>query len=109
MVSRMDMIPQKSIKSAAEGMRGIAHELRLAVLCHLLNGPLCVQDIMKVTGASQSNLSQHLAKMRLMGLLETEKSGQHVYYRIVNLAYADLVLVLKRIYCPELCDLPGEK
>lgn len=104
----MEMIPRDNIKSAAEGIRGIAHETRLTVLCHLLNGPMCVQDIMRVTGSSQSNLSQHLAKMRLMGMVETDKQGQHVYYRIVNPAYADLVQALKRIYCPEMCDMSNE-
>ena len=29
---------------------------------------------------SQSNLSQHLAKMRLIGLITTEKEGSYVYF-----------------------------
>jgi len=99
----MQEIPQENIKDAAQGLRAIAHELRLAVLCHLLNGPMCVHELMDATGASQSNLSQHLSKMRMMGLLNNEKRGQQVFYHIANPAYGDIVHALKRVYCPEIC------
>ena len=105
----MQQIPEANIKDAAQGLRAIAHELRLAVLCHLLNGPMCVHELMEATGASQSNLSQHLSKMRLMGIITNEKRGQQVYYRIPNKEFLSLVEVLKRIYCPEACaTVPGE-
>ncbi len=100
----MQEIPQDKIHRASEGLRAIAHELRLAVLCQLLNGPMCVADLMRVTGATQSNLSQHLTRMRMMGIVVNEKQGQRVFYRIANPAFADLVHALKAIYCPELCN-----
>jgi len=104
----MEQIPEANIKDAAQGLRAIAHELRLAVLCNLLNGPMCVHELMEATGASQSNLSQHLSKMRLMGIIANEKRGQQVYYRITNVEFLNLVDVLKRIYCPEACQ-PDQK
>lgn len=99
----MQNIPQDKIRTASEGLRAIAHELRLSVLCHLLNGPMCVAELIEATHASQSNLSQHLAKMRLMGIISNEKRGQQVYYHIVNPQFSELVHVLKKIYCPEMC------
>lgn len=104
MFRAMQQIPQENIQAAAEGLRAIAHELRLAVLCHLMSGPMCVRELMEVTGAQQSNLSQHLAKMRLMGVLIREKRGQEVYYAIANPAYGDLIKALKNIYCPGVCS-----
>ncbi len=103
----MQEIPKDKIQRASEGLRAIAHELRLTVLCQLLNGPMCVAELMQATGASQSNLSQHLTRMRMMGIVENEKRGQRVFYRIANPAFADLVQTLKRLYCPEMCELPG--
>ena len=100
----MNDFPQESISAASQGLRAIAHELRLAVLCHLLEGPMCVTDLVEATGTSQSNLSQHLSKMRMMGILRTEKTGQHVYYKIADPAFVELVQSLKRIYCPEACE-----
>jgi len=99
----MNEIPAEKIQTAAEGLRAIAHELRLTTLCLLLDGPMCVGSLMEATGASQSNLSQHLAKMRMLGIVVNEKRGQQVFYRIAHPGYADLVHSLKQIYCPELC------
>lgn len=99
----MELIPKEKISKASEGLKAIAHEVRLAVLCHLMNGPLCVHDLIEKTGASQSNLSQHLSKMRMMGVLECEKRGQQVFYNIANPAFGDLLAALQGIYCPEIC------
>ncbi len=100
----MQKIPQDRVKAASQGLKAISHELRLSVLCLLLERPMCVHELIEATGASQSNLSQHLSKMRMMGLLLNEKRGQEVFYRLSNPAYGDLVHTLKRIYCPELCE-----
>ncbi len=103
----MQEIPEEKVQVATQGLRAIAHELRLAVLCLLLDSPMCVGELMAATGASQSNLSQHLAKMRMLGIVLSEKRGQKVFYRIAHPGYADLVKALKHIYCPELCS-PSE-
>ncbi len=102
-VRRMEMIPKEQILTASEGLKAIAHEVRLSVLCHLMNGPLCVHDLIERTGSSQSNLSQHLSKMRLMGILTNEKRGQQVYYSIANPEFENLLTALQGIYCPDAC------
>ena len=99
----MQAIPKEKIRSASEGLRAMAHEVRLSVLCHLMNGPMCVQDLMQATGANQSNLSQHLAKMRMLGLLTSRKEGQRVIYSIASPEIGGLVDALRRIYCPDNC------
>ncbi|MCF7821109.1 MAG: metalloregulator ArsR/SmtB family transcription factor [Mariprofundaceae bacterium] len=105
----MQSIPEANIQEAAQGLRAIAHELRLAVLCHLLDGPMCVNELIEATGASQSNLSQHLSKMRMMGIITNEKRGQQVYYRITKPEFLNLVHVLQTIYCPDVCTPVSEE
>lgn len=105
----MDVIPKEQITTASEGLKAIAHEVRLSVLCQLMEGPLCVHDLIERTGASQSNLSQHLSKMRLMGILENEKRGQQVFYRIANPEFERLLTALQAIYCPVVCDSKQEQ
>jgi ArsR family transcriptional regulator len=99
----MEMIPKEQIQTASEGLKAIAHEVRLSVLCHLMDGPLCVHDLIERTGSSQSNLSQHLSKMRMMGILNHEKRGQQVYYSIANPQWETLLQALQSIYCPDVC------
>ena len=96
----MNQFPNEKIVEASRLLRGVAHELRLAILCHLEEGPLTVSQLMALTGASQSNLSQHLAKMRMMGLLHCERKSQQVVYRLADPAFAQIVEALKSIYCP---------
>ena len=103
MIRRMEMIPKEQIQTASEGLKAIAHEVRLSVLCHLMDGPLCVHDLIERTGSSQSNLSQHLSKMRMMGILNHEKRGQQVYYSIANPQFETLLQALQNIYCPDVC------
>ena len=105
----MKNFPEEKISAAAQGLRAIAHELRLAVLCHLSQGPMSVSELLEVTGATQSNLSQHLAKMRLMGLLTCERQSQQVYYRLAHPGYVRIIDALKSIYCPEACDQPRQR
>ncbi|WP_198401652.1 ArsR/SmtB family transcription factor [Ghiorsea bivora] len=100
----MEMIPKEQIQTASEGLKAIAHEVRLSVLCHLMDGPLCVHDLIERTGSSQSNLSQHLSKMRMMGILNHEKRGQQVYYSIANPQFETLLQALQNIYCPDVCS-----
>jgi ArsR family transcriptional regulator len=95
----MKQFPHEKIIDATRLLRGVAHELRLSILCHLGERPLTVSQLMALTGASQSNLSQHLAKMRMMGLLRCKRKGQQVYYQLADPAFAQIIEALKVIYC----------
>ncbi len=95
------LIEGKDIQAAADGLKAIAHTTRLDVLCHLQKGPMTVNELMQITGTSQSNLSHHLAKMRTMGLVEAKREGNCVYYSLAHTGYADLIQVLRNIYCKE--------
>ena len=103
----MEQFPNEKIVEATRLLRGVAHELRLAILCHLGEGPLSVSELMVLTGASQSNLSQHLAKMRMMGLLRCERHSQQVLYQLADPAFAQIIEALKNIYCASPQKRPG--
>jgi DNA-binding transcriptional ArsR family regulator len=53
---------------------------RFLILCHLLNGELSVGAIAEKVNLSQSALSQHLAKLRSMDIVETRRVRQTIYY-----------------------------
>ncbi len=68
----------------AEVSKTLAHPLRLAILHSLKQGEKTVNDLIHLTGASQSNISQHLAKMRQRDIVLTRKDGSNVYYRVAS-------------------------
>ena len=87
--------------AAADGLRAIAHPLRLAILCELSAGPRNVSELLAATCTPQPNLSQHLAKLRMLGILQCERRSQHIYYSLADPAFLGVVNALKTIYCPE--------
>jgi ArsR family transcriptional regulator, virulence genes transcriptional regulator len=68
----------------AEVSKTMAHPLRLAILHCLKDGEKTVNDLTQTTGASQSNVSQHLALMRQRQIVKTRKAGSNIYYRVAS-------------------------
>lgn len=66
----------------AEVCKGMAHPKRIHILRTLKGGEKTVGELAKLTGLSQSNVSQHLAVLRQFGLLSTRRDGTNVYYAI---------------------------
>lgn len=64
----------------AEFLSAIGNGKRLAIMCHLIGGELSVGEIAEKVELSQSALSQHLAKLRSMGLVETRRERQMIFY-----------------------------
>jgi ArsR family transcriptional regulator len=62
----------------------LAHPIRLAILHCLKDGEKTVNKLAKTVGASQSNVSQHLALMRQREIVKTRKSGSNIYYRVAS-------------------------
>jgi DNA-binding transcriptional ArsR family regulator len=81
-------------------LRLMANPLRLRVLCLLVDGERSVGQINAVVGLSSSALSQHLAKLRMEGLVDTRKQAQTVYYSLRPGPALSLIQTLHRQYCP---------
>lgn len=66
----------------AKLFRGFGDPARLSILDALRNGPLTVGEIVKVTGLSQSGVSNHLGCLRDCGLVVAEQEGRYVTYHL---------------------------
>lgn len=80
-------------------LRSIASRHRLMILCSLLDGEMPVSDLVRRLGLSQSNLSQHLAKLREEGLVTTRRDGTSIHYRIGSDRVRPILLELYRQFC----------
>jgi ArsR family transcriptional regulator len=63
-------------------LKCIIDENRRAIVRQLAEGPMAVGEIAEGLGMEQSLCSHHLAKLRTCGLVEAEKRGKSVYYKI---------------------------
>ena len=57
---------------------------------------MTVNQIAKLTGIPQANLSQHLSVLRQLGLLEARRSGQNVYYGISDMRIVEACDLVRR-------------
>ncbi len=89
----------KSAQQAEKILKLLANAKRLMILCHLLDGPKSVGELNKEINLSQSALSQHLARMRVDGIVDSTKSGLRVYYHIAVPEVELILAVLYDIYC----------
>jgi ArsR family transcriptional regulator len=83
----------------AEILKVLAHPQRLLILCQLSGEPKSVGDLEKLSGASQSAVSQFLGKMKAQGLVKCQKQNQFTYYEIADLKVKQLIQSLYSIYC----------
>lgn len=89
---------ESSAGAAARLMKLLASEQRLVLLCRLGQGECSVGELAQHVGLAQSAASQHLAKLRAEGLVETRREAQTIYYRLVDEAAARVIGLLCDIY-----------
>lgn len=68
----------------ADVCKTLANPKRLEILNCLRESEMTVNDISKNVGARKANISQHLAIMRLKGILSSRRDGSHIFYRVSN-------------------------
>ena len=68
----------------AEILKTLANPRRLEIIHRLAEGPCEVGRLAEDIGASQPNVSQHLAVLRAAGIVEAERDGREVRYRLAD-------------------------
>jgi DNA-binding transcriptional ArsR family regulator len=68
----------------ADVLKVLANARRLEILHELAAGPREVGRLAETLQMSQPNLSQHLAVMRTAGIVDAERGGREVRYRLAD-------------------------
>ena len=69
----------------ADVCKTISNPNRQAILDTIRDKEMTVTELVKITGISQANLSQHLAILRAKGVVITRREGNNIYYSIADL------------------------
>jgi len=80
-------------------LKAMANERRLMILCHLAQGERSVGELERLVDLSQSALSQHLARLRHDGLVQTRRSAQNIYYSLNGEDAQAIMATLHHLYC----------
>ncbi|AIQ22681.1 metalloregulator ArsR/SmtB family transcription factor [Paenibacillus sp. FSL E2-8871] len=73
----------KAYNQTAETLKAIAHPVRLCIIKGLLEKGSCNVSFMQdCLDLPQSTVSQHLQKLRALGIVETERNGLEINYSV---------------------------
>ncbi len=91
-------------------LKAVSNQRRLMILCALCKQERSVGDLEKMVGLSQSALSQHLARLRRDGFVNTRREAQTIYYSTDNPYVCQLMDSLNEIFMDgKGCDIFAEK
>jgi DNA-binding transcriptional ArsR family regulator len=69
-------------KAQARIIKALAHPTRLFIVDELSRGERCVCELTDMISAEMPTVSRHLSVLRNVGILEDEKRGAQVFYRL---------------------------
>lgn len=90
---------QANATRVSDLMKLLGHPQRLMILCELTQGECAVGELSERLQINQSPLSQHLARMRYEGVVDSRREAQTVYYSLADDKVAAVLELLYALYC----------
>lgn len=94
----LDMLLSNA-RLASEFLKALSHEVRLLILCFLIDGEKSVSQIERMLKLRQPAVSQQLARLRADGLVDTRRNGKNIYYSLARTEVRDVIQVLHDAFC----------
>jgi DNA-binding transcriptional ArsR family regulator len=71
-------LPEPLVELIAQRLRVIGEPTRIRILDALRDGPLTVNELTLALGGTQQNISKHVGVLAQVGIIERERTGNHV-------------------------------
>lgn len=97
--AEMEALAGSAVEASAF-LKAMAHDGRLMILCLLMSSERTVGELESLVPFRQAAVSQQLARLRLEGMVEAERDGKHLRYRLADRRVEKLVAVLHELFCP---------
>lgn len=89
-------VDKEILEEKSEILKALGHPIRLCIVKGLMeqgeNNVSYMQDCLHVP---QSTLSQHLAKLKSVKIIDSERKGTEVFYKVVN---EDAIRIIQGIF-----------
>ena len=96
----MNWVELQSKAGAVEALlKSVGNRNRLIVLRELQKGERSVGALQQALGLSQPALSQHLARLRMDGVVATRRQSQTIFYSLASEKVSRLIRLLDKLYC----------
>ncbi|CAG7589337.1 Transcriptional repressor PagR [Peptoniphilus tyrrelliae] len=74
-----------NLEKTAEVLKVMAHPIRLKIIKNLIdNGPCNVGSLQEVFNIPQPTVSSHLGKLKRAGVLNSDRNGTEIFYKVDN-------------------------
>src|SRR5262245_28431802 len=73
---------ESAVRALAETFKLLGDETRVRLLDILARTELCVQDVARILGMTQSAISHQLRLLRSMRLVRTRRDGRQIFYAL---------------------------
>ena len=95
-------LPVAFMNQMADVLKVMGHGFRLRIVEFLdLHGPTPAHVLLAALGGAQGALSQHLARLRLAGVIQAERRGKEVWFTIATPAAATLRNCMRQRMSPD--------
>ena len=82
----------KVLADAGDLLRALAAPVRIAIVLQLRNADRCVHELVDALDVAQPLISQHLRVLKTAGVVQGDRRGREVVYRLVDDHLAHIVI-----------------
>jgi len=82
------------LEEKARILKALGHPMRLKIVEFLGNGERCVCEIVPHLNADQPLVSQHLSILRNAGIVDSERRGNKIFYRLSDRRILEILRIL---------------
>jgi DNA-binding transcriptional ArsR family regulator len=84
--------PAKVLIDAGDLLRALAAPVRIAIVLQLRDADRCVHELVAALDVAQPLISQHLRVLKTAGVVQGDRRGREVVYRLVDDHLAHIVI-----------------
>tara|TARA_R110002096_G_scaffold7102_10_gene31534 strand:+ start:2004 stop:2333 length:330 start_codon:yes stop_codon:yes gene_type:complete len=89
----------ENAQNAANFLKTMAHQGRLMILCHLVDGEKTVTELENLLSLRQASISQQLARLRAEGFVTNRREGKTIFYSMKDDKALKLINLLYNEFC----------
>ncbi|MDW7667856.1 MAG: metalloregulator ArsR/SmtB family transcription factor [Bacillota bacterium] len=85
------------LEDSADLFKALGHPSRLCILYNLIEKKEgTVSEMQSCLNEPQSTVSQHVAKLRTLGIIRGDRNGTEINYKIVNERVVEILKILRK-------------
>jgi len=91
-------------KMQARVCKTLASPVRMEIIYALKGGERTVTELVKATGLTKSNISQHLALLKNADMLKSRREGVNIFYSIASPKIVEACRLMREVLMEQIAE-----